>query len=273
MICFPNAKINVGLFITSRLPDGYHTLETLFYPVPWRDILEIIPVEKNISGKKAAITITGKIPEGHAADNLCIKAYHLLDKIYSLPPVEMYLHKQIPSGAGLGGGSSDAAHTLKMLNQLFELKLDNESLKKFALSLGADCPFFIDNKPAFAHSKGELLTPAPDILEGNYLVLVKPPVNISTAYAYSLVKPKPNPVALNELVQVPKESWKEHINNDFEEKIFEQYPLLSEIKNKLYQSGAWYASMSGSGSCMYGLFEKKPDVTFDDYPEQMLCRL
>lgn len=274
MISFPNAKINIGLFITSRLPDGYHTLETLLYPIPWNDILEIIPVAGSKSHlKKVSITVTGIVPEGHAEENLCVKAYHLLDRLQPLPPVEMHLHKQIPSGAGLGGGSSDAAHTLVMLNRLFQLNLNNETLKHFALSLGADCPFFIDNHPAFAHSKGELLTPATEFLKDQYLMVIKPTVSISTAYAYSLVQPKQNSVPLHDLVQMPKSQWKNHIRNDFEEKIFEKYPLLSEIKNMMYDAGAWYASMSGSGSSVFGLFSSKPQVAVDDYPEHIICKL
>ncbi|HOZ81641.1 MAG TPA: 4-(cytidine 5'-diphospho)-2-C-methyl-D-erythritol kinase [Bacteroidia bacterium] len=263
MLNFPNAKINLGLFITSRFDDGYHALETLFYPINWCDILEITE-NKNYSKSqpKVNLYISGLAVDGPTDQNLCSKAYHLLKEKFNLPPVNIFLHKQIPTGAGLGGGSSDGAHTLLLLNKLFDLKLSNEDLSVFALNLGSDCPFFISNKPSFAFSKGEILKPAPTVLEGNFIVVIKPSVSVSTAMAYSQVKPdKPNK-SLTEILNLPKIQWKDFLKNDFEKTILPQFPQIEKLKTNLYQAGAYYASMSGSGSAVFGLFHDEVKLSF-----------
>jgi 4-diphosphocytidyl-2-C-methyl-D-erythritol kinase len=261
MIAFPPAKINLGLHITGRLQDGYHTLETLFYPINWCDILEIVLQKNDVAAQaKVQFHISGLIPEGPADHNLCIKAYNLLDHHFQLPPVIMYLHKQLPSGAGLGGGSSDAAHTLLLLNKLFDLKQDQQQLSTLALQLGADCPFFISGMPAYATGKGQVLEPAADLLKGDYVMVIKPPLSISTAYAYSKVSPQIPKLSLKQILQLPKHAWRHHLANDFEQNLFIEFPELQQLKDNFYQAGAYYASMSGSGSAVYGLFHQNPDM-------------
>jgi 4-diphosphocytidyl-2-C-methyl-D-erythritol kinase len=248
MLCFPYAKINLGLYVTGKRPDGFHTIQTLFYPLPYHDILEIVPSDK------PAIYLSGKTIEGPTDNNLCWKAYRLLQNDYGLPPVNIYLHKLIPTGAGLGGGSSDAAHTLLSLNRLFELNLSNGQLLTYAAQLGSDCAFFTQTSPMFAEGRGELLHPAKVSLAGYYLLLVFPNVHISTAEAYAGICPKTPQYALEKTISLPVTEWRHQLNNDFEEHIFIQYPLLGDIKTALYNKGAVYAAMSGSGSTIFGLF-------------------
>lgn len=263
MLNFPNAKINLGLFITSRLEDGYHTLETLFYPINWCDILEITE-NKNYSKSQPedSFHISGLLVDGPTNQNLCSKAYHLLKEKFNLPPIHIFLHKQIPTGAGLGGGSSDGAHTLLLLNNLFSLNISHEILSDYALRLGSDCPFFISNKPSYATSKGEILNPAPAILKGSFLVIIKPSIAISTAMAYSRIKPEIPERNIAEIIALPKEEWKHFLKNDFEKTILNQFPQIEELKTNLYQAGAYYASMSGSGSAVFGLFHEEVKLTF-----------
>ncbi len=259
MVVFPNAKINLGLHITGKLPDGYHTLETVFYPVTWCDILEVMESRHFIQGvAKATLNVTGLSVDVDFEKNLCYKAYQLLDAEFNLPPVQVFLHKQIPMGAGLGGGSSNAAFMLKLLNELFKLNIDDATLAEKALKLGADCAFFISNKPSYATGKGEKLTPIDIKLKENFIVVIKPPLHISTAYAYSKVKPNVPALSLKEIISLPKNEWKLNLKNDFEEFIFRENPSIEKIKNMLYGKGAWYASMSGSGSAIYGLFSTPP---------------
>ncbi|OQY05946.1 MAG: 4-(cytidine 5'-diphospho)-2-C-methyl-D-erythritol kinase [Bacteroidetes bacterium 4572_117] len=263
MICFPNAKINIGLNIVSKRNDGYHNLETVFYPVPLKDILEFIVPEKTI--KKTIIEISGTKLDILNEQNICIKAYDLLAADYNLPKLQVYLHKLIPNGAGLGGGSSDASFFLKQLSDQFKLNISENKLMDYASKLGADCPFFITNKAVFASGTGNKFEHINLDLTGYYILIVKPNFSINTAEAFKGIKPTMPKTSLKELIKQPVDSWKNQIKNDFEAPLFQKYPELSAIKTKLYKLGADYASMSGSGSALFGLFKNKPDTdsTFD----------
>lgn len=256
MILFPNAKINIGLNITEKRPDNYHNLESIFYPIPIKDILEIV----ESSSDETHLHLSGIIIDGDSNDNLIMKAYRLLAADYDIPKVDIYLEKIIPFGAGLGGGSSDAAFTLKALNQLFSLNLSIETLELYAAKLGADCPFFIQDKPVYATGIGNLFEPINLSLKGTFMVLIKPNVHISTKEAYSLIKPKKTSISVKEKIKQPIETWKDSIYNDFEYSVFPQHPIVQDIKEKLYTNGAVYASMSGSGSSVFGLFDHKVDL-------------
>lgn len=251
MITFPNAKINIGLNIISCREDGYHNLETIFYPVGIKDALEVIEADK-LSFTSSEISIPGN-PE----ENLCLKAYHLMRQDVHIPPVHIHLHKHIPIGAGLGGGSADAAFFIRLLNDKFKLNLDTEQLYNYAGELGSDCAFFIKNTPVFAHGRGEQLEDVKLDLSGYYLVLVKPPVHISTAEAYRHVQPQTPGKSLKELIELPVEQWKDSIINDFEFSIMRVHPKINEVKTVLYENGALYAAMSGSGSSVYGIYPEK----------------
>ncbi|WP_018477228.1 4-(cytidine 5'-diphospho)-2-C-methyl-D-erythritol kinase [Pontibacter roseus] len=249
MLDFPNAKINIGLLVTEKRPDGFHNLESCFYPVQWCDALEILPAEKE------EFTMSGLPVPGNPETNLCLKAYRLLQRDFGLPPVHLHLHKAIPMGAGLGGGSADAAFTLKQLNTLFELNLAEDKLEDYARQLGSDCAFFIRNKPVVAVERGDVFRPVELDLKGYTCVLVYPGIHITTAEAYgSIVPQKPNcdiELFLKQDVAV----WKTILKNDFEEALFPKYPELATVKEQLYEAGAIYASMTGSGSAIYGLFK------------------
>jgi len=259
MLCFPNAKINLGLNITERRPDWFHNIETVFYPIPLSDILEIIRSE-NPSGPKSELIITGKDIPGGKESNLCTKAYELLDKDFDLPPVKIYLHKIFPMGAGLGGGSSDGAYTLTLLNKQFELGLSTIQLAEYAAQLGSDCAFFIENKPAYGTEKGNVLKKLLINLAGNYLVLVKPSVFVGTAEAYAGVQPTKPEIPVNQLISLPLKQWKNQIVNDFEKSLFKKHPEIEAIKDSLYKQGAAYASMTGSGSAVFGIFEQEVNL-------------
>ncbi len=253
MICFPNAKINLGLHITSKRPDGYHEIETCMVPIPLFDALEMI-----LDPKKTSFQSTGLEIPGEAKDNLILKAYSLLKKDFpSLPQLQIHLHKAIPMGAGLGGGSADAGFALTLMNNLFDLILDDFFLEEYAATLGSDCPFFIDNKPKIARGRGELLEPIDVNLSGSHLILINPGIHIGTKEAYAGVKPAPPKVNLVELI-ADRSRWKDELVNDFEESVFKNHPEIAHIKAKLYHAGAYYASMSGSGSSVFGLFDEKP---------------
>ncbi len=254
MLFFPNAKINIGLNITSKRADGYHNLESIFYPIAWRDILEIIP-SKQLSFESTGLSIPGQ-------GNLCLKAYELMKSHYGITPVSMHLHKNIPIGAGLGGGSSDAAFTLMALNTIFELGLEKDKLKKMAAQLGADCPFFIDNTSSLTSGIGELLNPIDLDMSNYHLLVVKPDIFVSTKEAFSAIVPQTPSLSIEEEIKMPIEKWT--LKNDFEDIIFPQYPELLKIKKSLIQAGALYASMSGSGSSLYGIFYEKPKLEFDN---------
>ena len=259
MITFPNAKINLGLDIVEKRPDGYHNLETVFYPIPLCDILEITPATDK-DAPDYTFKMYNAVFDGDDNDNLVIKAYKALAADHKLPKVDISLYKHIPTGAGLGGGSSDAAFALKMLNDIAGLGLTAEQLRGYASRIGADCAFFIDNTPAYATGIGDILTPTTCSIEGYHLVLVKPDIHVSTKDAYALVTPQKPQVALTEIATLPTQEWKGKMKNDFERSIFAKHPEMEKIKEDLYSMGAVYASMSGSGSSFFGIFKEEQDI-------------
>jgi len=255
MIVYPNAKINLGLNVIERRPDGYHNIETIFYPIGIQDVLSIEPSE---TCSDYSFSSSGIVFDDDAENNLIIKAYRLLRSQYEFPPVDISLHKQIPFGAGLGGGSADAAFTLKALNELFLLNISTRKLETLASKLGADCPFFIKNTPVYAEGIGNVFSSVKVSLKGYWMLLVKPNIHVSTAEAYAGIQPAPCQKSLNDLVKLPMKEWKNQIKNDFEKTVFEKQPQIGKIKDKMYELGALYASMSGSGSSVYGIFTDKP---------------
>lgn len=255
MISFPNAKINLGLHVTSKRKDGYHEIETCMVPIPIHDVLEMI-----LEPQKMIWDTTGIPIPGDERDNLIFKAYKLIKKDFpAIPSLSIHLHKIIPMGAGLGGGSADGAFALKMMNNIFELHLDDFFLEEYAEQLGSDCPFFIDNTPKIARGRGELLESVDVDLGGNFLVLINPGIHIGTKEAYAGVSPRPPRIELATLLH-HKERWKSELVNDFEINIFQNHPVLASLKKSFYEAGAYYAAMSGSGSSMFGLFEHKPPL-------------
>ncbi len=271
MVTFPNAKINLGLDIVEKRPDGYHNLETIFYPIPLEDVLEITTA-KEASAPDYTFTMHNAVFEGDSNDNLIVKAYKVLAAEHRLPKVEMTLYKNIPTGAGLGGGSADAAFTLKMLNSIAGLGLSDERLEEYAARIGADCAFFIRNTPAYATGIGNILSPASCSLAGYTIALVKPDIHISTKEAYSLVRPAAPETPLTGIARMPVEEWKGRMKNSFEKSVFAAHPSMERIKERLYSLGATYASMSGSGSALFGIF--KEDITASTLKEHfpgMFC--
>ena len=260
MISFPNCKINLGLTILQKRNDGYHDLESVFYPLLLKDIIEVVEATD-----EPEFSISGLSISGTSEDNLCFKAYTLLKKDHpELPPVKMYLHKTIPMGAGLGGGSADASFMLSLLNKKFNLGISSEKLIDYSLQLGSDCPFFILNKPSFATGRGENLDPIELNLSNYKFFVVVPDIHINTAWAFSQLnfKNKKNvPGKIKELVKQPVETWKDKLSNDFEAIVFQKHPEIAMIKEKLYKDGAVYSSLSGSGSAVYGIFEKGKDIS------------
>ena len=255
MIKFPNAKINIGLNITAKRADGFHNIETVFYPVPLFDVLEIV---KNPGLSDINLKTHGLIIDADIQENLIYKAYKILRNDYNFPSPDVALYKKIPSGAGLGGGSSDAAFMLRLLNEEYSLNISTPDMEHYASQLGSDCAFFIKNKAAYAREKGDYLSDIELDLSGYYFVLIVPIVKISTPLAYSKIIPQQSCCFLPDLLSQPVENWKKEVKNDFEPIIFKLYPELAIIKQKLYKAGALYASMSGSGSSVYGLFNEKP---------------
>jgi 4-diphosphocytidyl-2-C-methyl-D-erythritol kinase len=254
MISFPNAKINLGLHITSKRKDGYHEIETCMVPIPLLDALEMI-----MDQKKTSFTSTGISIPGDEKDNLILKAYQLLKKDFpNLPHLNIHLHKNIPIGAGLGGGSADAAFALKLMNNLFDLLLDDFFLEEYAAQLGSDCAFFVENTPKIATGRGEILEPIDLDMKGTHLVLINPGIHIGTKEAYSGVTPTPSKTNLREVL-ADRNRWKDELINDFEASIFPNHPEIAKIKKRLYEAGAFYAAMSGSGSSVFGLFTKSPE--------------
>lgn len=265
MLTFPNAKINLGLNITERRPDGYHNLETLFYPIRLEDALELTPLTDAAPGETCRLHQQGLEIAGDAESNLVVKAYRLLAADHQLPAVHIHLFKHIPSGAGLGGGSADAAFMLKMLNDYASLHLTDEQLEAYAARLGADCAFFIKNRPTYAEGIGNIFTPTQLSLAGYQLLLVKPDIFVSTRDAFAHIRPHRPACPLLQLAKLPVEQWRGRMVNDFEESVFPQFPAIARIKEELYRQGALYASMSGSGSSVYGLFAagaSLPDADF-----------
>lgn len=269
MLCFPNCKINLGLYVTKRRDDGYHDIETVFYPVQWRYVLEIVPASE------PGFHQTGLQIAGNGADNLVWKAYQLLKSTFpgKVPGLDIYLHKIIPMGAGLGGGSADGAFMLSLLNEYCGLQLTKAQLSAFALQLGSDCPFFIYNSPQFATGRGEQMSGIAVDLSACTIQLICPRVHVSTGAAFGWITPRPAPYDLRLLSALPVADWRHHITNDFEAPVFRQHPVLAHIKQQLYEQGAIYASMSGSGSSVFGIFPKggkaniAADIPFDSFTD------
>lgn len=264
MIAFANCKINLGLHVLQKRKDGFHNIETCFYPIAWNDIVEITKHNDDATGVKLAIS--GLPVGGEQKDNLCIKAYDLLKNDFPhLPCVKMHLHKVIPPGAGLGGGSSDAAFTLQLLNNMFRLSLSVSQLLEYALVLGSDCPFFIINKPCYATGRGEIMEEISLNLSEYTFVLVNPGIHIATNWAFSQVTPAFTEKSIQKILQQPVYTWKEELVNDFEIPVFKKYPAIKHIKDELYQQGAVFAALSGTGSTVFGLFKDKiPSIFFSD---------
>ena len=302
MITFPNAKINIGLNVVAKRNDGYHDIETVFYPVLLQDALEIKPMRpldpaqlrKRIEAGLlvqpddafipyrllprreeipcCSLEITGNDFPFKAADNLVVRAYLMLQQDFDLPSIDIKLHKHIPSGAGLGGGSSDCAFMISLLNRRFNLRMRESLMERYAARLGSDCAFFISNTPSLATGRGEILNPIGLTLKGYTILLVKPDVAVSTAEAYGSLTPKHPEIPLEEAIKRPVAEWKECVFNDFETTVFAKYPLLADIKRKLYSMGAVYASMSGSGSTVYGIFREPFDAPGDLFPDMFVCQ-
>lgn len=250
MLRFPNAKINLGLHVCRKRDDGFHNIETIFYPLQLCDALEILPSGKEESSLELYGT---SLPPG--GENLCMKAVNLLKQHYDFPAVDMHLIKNIPAGAGLGGGSSDAAQTLLILNELFSLHISSADLETLASELGSDCAFFIRNKPLFASGRGNIFSPVELDLSNKYIRIEKPNIHISTPEAYSLITPIPDRPSLRNIIQKPITEWKDLLVNDFEKPIFEKHPTIRSLRDKMYEEGAVYAAMSGSGSAVFGIFD------------------
>lgn len=254
MVLYPNAKINLGLNIVEKRSDGYHNIESVFYPVPLADKLEIN------ENKRLTFSTSGIELDSNPENNLVLQAYHKLCRIQDLPPVNLHLHKSIPFGGGLGGGSSDATFCLKGLNTMFNLGLSDEKLRHISSGIGADCPFFINNQPSFVSGIGDILRPCRLDLSGYFLILVKPSVGVPTPVAYKHVKPALPDHNIRDILYQPVKEWKMYLKNDFEDSVFKAFPGFFSIKKTLYDGGAEYASMSGSGSTIYGIFKQDTDL-------------
>lgn len=302
MIEFPNAKINIGLNVVAKREDGYHDIETVFYPVLLQDALEIklmrpldpAQLRKRIEAglmvqpddaflpfrllsKKedfpcCSLEMTGNEFPFKAADNLVVKAYLMLQQDFDLPSIDIKLYKHIPSGAGLGGGSSDCAFMIKLLNRRFNLRMRESMMERYAARLGSDCAFFISNTPSIATGRGEILNPIGLSLKGYTILLVKPDVAVSTAEAYAGVTPHKPETSLADAVMRPVSEWRDCVFNDFEPSVFKKYPLLADIKQKLYDLGAEYAAMTGSGSTVYGIFSEPLDRSSELFPDMFVCQ-
>ena len=271
MLVYPNAKINIGLNVVEKRKDGYHNIETVFYPIKLMDALEVTASEN--TEQDCALKVSGEILPGRPSDNLVVKAYNILKSLFpdKVKSVDVHLHKHIPTGAGLGGGSSDAAFTIKALNDKFDLNLKEEEMENIASKIGADCPFFIKNKPVFAQGIGDIFSEIEMSIKGKYILLVKPNIGVSTNDAYSIIKPHKPDKPLRELLKQPLEEWKNNVVNDFEYSVFAKYPEIAAIKDRLYDLGALYASMSGSGAAVYGIFNKQVEFV-DEIFTGYFCR-
>lgn len=256
MIVFPHAKVNLGLHVTRKREDGFHELETVFYPVPWCDALEIIPAKH----PETTFSLSGLTIPSSGGGNLVLRAVEALRERFTFPELEIHLHKVIPMGAGLGGGSSDAAFTLRALNESFGLGLDLQEIRHIAAQLGSDCAFFATDTPLLASGRGEVLKPISVPLDGWHMVLVMPPVAVGTAEAYSWIRPHKSMQDLGFLIAEGPEAWKGRLINDFEAPVCERFPVIADIREQLYGLGAVYATMSGSGAAVFGLFKQTPDL-------------
>ena len=262
MILFPPAKINLGLHVVAKRTDGFHELETVFLATPLKDALEVLKADR------MQFTTSGLTVSGAPEDNLCLRAYQLMHQKHHLAPVKIHLHKVIPMGTGLGGGSADAAYTLLALNELFELGLSNELLRQYAAQLGSDCAFFIDPIPHYASGRGEVLEPIAVDLSAYKIGIVYPAVHVNTGWAYRQITPKAPAIGLKEILKQPIATWKTQLVNDFEAAVFPSHPALEDIKSKLYAMGAVYACMSGSGSAFFGLFPKESTLDWSEFRKQ-----
>jgi 4-diphosphocytidyl-2-C-methyl-D-erythritol kinase len=261
LILFPNCKINLGLHILRKREDGYHDLQTVFYPLPLQDALEVVRHPSPMTDIE--FTASGLTVQGNLSDNICFKAYHLIKQDFpDLPPIKLHLHKTIPMGAGLGGGSADGAFMLLLLNKKFNLGIDEKGLIRYALLLGSDCPFFIKNTPSFATGRGEILEDCPIDLPEYQFVVVNPGIHVPTGWAFSQITPSADRPLLKEIIRLPVENWKEGLTNDFEAPVSQHHPEIATIKQTLYEQGAVYASMSGSGSTVFGIFPKSGEPLF-----------
>ncbi len=271
MIIFPCAKINLGLNIVSKREDGYHNLETVFYPIPLYDALEIKYMDDEFpSDVRCDLKVTGNAVECDEQSNLVVKAYNLLARDFELPRIHAHLYKKIPSEAGLGGGSSDAAFMIRLLDERMRLNIGNAEMERYAAKLGADCAFFITAEPSYATGIGDILAPADGPhgnLRGYFIAIVKPNVSVSTREAYQLITPKKPIKSCRDIVRQPIQTWKDELTNDFELPAFKAHPILADIKKELYMQGALYAQMSGSGSAMFGIFKEKPQHIQDTFKE------
>ena len=268
MIYYPNAKINIGLNVVAKRTDGYHDLETVFYPINLQDAIEMNVIEEDVPMCGYRLKVTGNVLDGTPEENLVIKAYKLLKSDYDIPDWSFNVFKHIPTGAGLGGGSADAAFTIKAINDKFALGLTDTDMEKYASILGADCPFFIKNRPVMATGIGNVFHPIKLSLAGKVLLLIKPDIYVSTSDAYRHVTPQRPKESLSKLLMRPIETWKDTVKNDFEDSVFCKYPEIAAIKDKLYDMGALYAAMSGSGSSVFGIFNESVeyvDETFAGY--------
>lgn len=266
MISFPNAKINLGLNVVEKKTDSFHNLETIFLPISINDAIEIVPSKEK--GAKLEFTYSGLTIIGNTNENLCVRAYHLLQQDFKLPAIKMHLHKTIPMGAGLGGGSADGAFTLKLLNTIFKLKLTEQHLLDYALQLGSDCPFFIKNKPSFATSRGEILEDVIIDLSSYKIILINPNIHISTSKAFSKITPIHPQKSIKTISQQPITTWKKELINDFEKSLANDYLLIEHIKNLLYHNGAVYASMTGTGSTVFGIFKNVTEKPVFNFPKE-----
>lgn len=257
MISFPNAKINLGLNVVARKSDGYHNIESCFLPIDWCDVLEIVPASS------FQFSATGLPIPGNQVDNLCVKAFNLIQQNHQIGNVHIHLHKMIPMGGGLGGGSADGAFTLKLLNEFFELHLTTNELKNYASQLGSDCPFFIENNPRYVTGTGFEFADIEVSLKGKFLALTNPNIHVGTKEAYSQIKPKASETSIPEILKKPLDTWKSKLRNDFETSVFPLQPDIAALKDSFYANGAIYASMTGSGATVYGIFEEAPSFTVD----------
>mgnify|MGYP003543443500 FL=1 len=260
MINFPIAKINLGLNVVSKRDDGYHNLETVFYPVPIKDALEVFPMEDGFpSDVRCDLKVTNLFIDGDEQKNLVVKAYNMIAQDYELPRVHVHLYKHIPTQAGMGGGSSNCAYMIRLLNEMFSLGMSDEKMIGYAARLGADCAFFIKAQPAYAEGIGEKLQPISIDLSGCKMLVVRPNITVSTKEAFSLITPQVPKKNCLDIVRQPIETWKDELVNDFERSVFAIHPEIGRLKEMMYEQGAVYAAMSGSGSSVFGLFSDTPD--------------
>ena len=261
MVIFPNCKINLGLNVICKRSDGYHDIETIFFPIPITDVLEIITSEDT------QINITG-IPLDYSGENICLRAYHLLKKDFpDLPEINIHLHKVIPIGAGLGGGSSNGVSMLMLLCKKYNLQIPEQKIYDYALELGSDCPFFVLNKPAFAFGRGEILEEITISLSGYQMMITNPGIHINTKELFQQITPNETSTSIKEIIQLPIVDWKNNLVNDFESIVFQKHPAIKNLKDKMYKNGAVYAAMTGTGSSVFGLFPANQKVTFIAEPD------